>query len=68
MPLALQAVSPRVARPAAPAWAVTAVPTRLLPKAQEPVVAEVVHTLPTQAVQAALAETRAAVVAGAVRL
>lgn len=68
MPLALLVVKPLAARPVAPAWAVTAVPTRLLPKAQEPVAVEVGRTLPTQAALAALVETRVAVVAGAVRL
>lgn len=68
MPLALLAVKPLVARLVALAWVATVVPTRRLPKAQEPGAAEVVRTLLTQAAQVALVETRVAVVAGAVRL
>lgn len=50
----------RVARLEALAWVVTVEPTRLLPKAQEPVAVEVGLTSPTQAEQAVLAATRVA--------
>lgn len=66
-PLALQAAKLLVALQALLVWVVTAEPTRRLPKALELAAVEAVHTLPTQAAQAALAETRVAVVAGAVR-
>ena len=66
MPWAPQVVRPLVAPRVARAWVATVGPTRPLPKAQEPVAAEVVPTLPTPAALAALAATPVAeaVVAG----